>query len=40
MPVEFFAPQTRANPVTIRDAIPFIPDLEIPSKRAHIAAIT
>ena len=39
IPVEFFAPQTRANPVTISEAIPLIPDLETPSKKAHVAAI-
>ena len=39
IPVEFFAPYVNAKPVTIRDAIPFIPDFEIPSKKAQKAAI-
>ena len=37
IPVEFFAPYINAKPVTIRVAIPFMPDFEIPSKKAQNA---
>ena len=39
IPVDSFAPYTKANPVTINEAIPLIPDFETPSRKAQLAAI-
>lgn len=39
IPVDSFAPYTKAKPVTINEAIPLIPDFETPSRKAQLAAI-